>query len=140
MDIDSITGEIVDSAYKIHTELGPGLLESVYEMVLAKELSERGIRIERQVPVNFSFNGLSFDDGFRIDLFVERLVVVELKSLECLAPVHYKQLQTYLRLAKVSVGFLINFGGATLKEGFHRVVNDYKPLPGSKFTGRRFHS
>jgi GxxExxY protein len=137
METNIITGQIIDSSIKIHKDLGPGLLESVYEMVLAKELTERGFHVERQVPVNFSFNGMNFDDGFRIDLFVEREVVVELKSIERLAPVHFKQLQTYLRLVKVSVGLLINFGGATLMEGVRRVVNDYKPLPGSEFTARR---
>lgn len=134
MELDNVTGQIVDAAYKIHVELGPGLLESVYEAVLAKELGNRGLHVERQLPVNFQFNGLSFDDGFRMDLYVERSVVVELKSLECLASVHYKQLLTYLRLIDARVGLLINFGAATLKEGLHRVVNDYKPPPGSKFS------
>lgn len=127
--IDDITGQIVDAAFKVHTSLGPGLLESVYEMVLAKELETRGLQTERQKPVSFEFDGLRFEDAFRVDLLVEGLVVVELKSVETLAPVHSKQLLTYLRLLHLSVGLLINFGAATLKEGLHRIVNNYTPSP-----------
>jgi GxxExxY protein len=126
-DIDEITGEIVDAAFKLHTRLGPGLLESVYEMVLAKELERRGLKVERQKPISFEFDGLHFEDGFRVDLLVEGVVVVELKSVEKLAPVHGKQILTYLRLLNLPVGLLINFGASTLKEGLQRVVNHYQP-------------
>ena len=126
-EIDDITGEIVDAAYKLHTRLGPGLLESVYEVVLAKELERRGLKVERQKSVPFEFDGMRFEEGFRADLLVEGVVVVELKSVENLAPVHSKQLLTYLRLLNLTTGLLINFGAATLKEGLHRVVNGYKP-------------
>lgn len=128
-EIDEITGEIVDAAIKLHTHLGPGLLESIYEIVLARELERRGLRIERQEAVSFDFDGMHFNEGFRVDLLVEGVVVVELKSVERLAPVHSKQVLTYLRLLKLPVGLLINFGGATLKEGLHRIVNNYAPSP-----------
>lgn len=126
---DRLTGEIVDAAYRIHTKLGPGLLESVYEAVLARSLEQRGLKVERQKPVPIEFDGLRFDEGFRIDLLVDDRVVVELKSVEQLAPVHSKQLLTYIRLLDLRVGLLINFGAATLKEGVRRVVNAYMPEP-----------
>jgi len=127
-EIDDITGEIVDAALKIHQGLGPGLLESVYEMVLSKALEKRGLKVERQKPITFVYDDVTFDDGFRVDLLVDERVVVELKSVEKLAPVHSKQLLTYIRLMKLPVGLLINFGASTLKEGLHRIVND---LPSS---------
>lgn len=128
-ELDEITGQIVDAAVKLHTKLGPGLLESVYELVLARELVRRGLNVERQVPVSFDFDGIHFDDGFRVDLLVQGSVIVELKSVEKLAPVHSKQVLTYLRLLNQPIGLLINFGGATLKEGLHRIVNNYVPPP-----------
>jgi GxxExxY protein len=126
-DIDEITGIIVDAAYKIHTGLSPGLLESVYEAVLAHKLEIRGLFVERQKMVSFEYDGLRFDEGLRLDLLVEDLVVVELKSVEKIAPVHGKQVLTYLRLLHLPVGLLINFGAYTLKEGLHRIVNNYHP-------------
>ncbi len=126
-ELDEITGEIVDAAMKVHMRLGPGLLESVYEAVLARELERRGLKVERQKRVVFEFDGMQFDEGLRIDLFVDDVVLVELKSIESLAPVHPKQVLTYLRLLKVPVGLLLNFGAATMKEGLHRIVNNYVP-------------
>lgn len=128
-DVDDITGNIVDAAYKLHVGLGPGLLESVYEVVLDRELQRRGLRVERQKLVSFEFDGMRFDEGLRLDLLVESTVIVELKSVERLAPVHSKQVLTYLRLLNLPVGLLINFGAATLKEGLHRIVNNYSPSP-----------
>lgn len=122
-ELDDITGNIIDAAMKIHRELGPGLLESVYEVVLARDVQRRGFRVERQRPVRIEYDGLVFEEGFRADLVVDARVIVELKSVEHLAPVHPKQLLTYLRLMHLEVGLLINFGSATLKEGLHRVVN-----------------
>ena len=122
-ELDEITGAVVDASLKIHRELGPGLLESVYEVVLARELDRRGFQVERQKPIRFEYDGMVFEEGFRTDLLIEGRVVVELKSVENLAPVHSKQLLTYLRLMNLPVGLLINFGAATLKEGLHRVVN-----------------
>lgn len=128
-ELDEITGMIVDAAYKLHTGLGPGLLESVYEAVLARDLERKTLRVERQKVVAFEYDGMHFEEGLRLDLLVEDRVIVELKSVEKLAPVHSKQLLTYLRLMDLRVGLLINFGAATLKEGLHRVVNNYRPSP-----------
>jgi iron complex transport system substrate-binding protein len=125
--LDDITGEIVDAAYQIHTQLGPGLLESVYEIVLARELEQRGIHVERQKSVSFEFNGMRFEDAFKTDLLVEGIVVVELKSVEKMVPVHNKQLLTYLRLLQLQVGLLLNFGASTMKEGIVRIVNGLSP-------------
>ena len=122
-DVNLITGQIVDAAYRLHTRLGPGLLESVYEAVLARSLEQRGLHVERQKPVSFEFDGMRFEDAFRVDLLVENLVVVELKSVEKLVPVHPKQVLTYLRLLDLPVGLLINFGAATLKDGVRRISN-----------------
>jgi iron complex transport system substrate-binding protein len=122
--LDDITGAVVDTAMRIHIELGPGLLESVYEVVLARSLAKKGFQVEQQKVIRFEYDGMEFDEGFRMDLLVEGRVVVEIKSLETLAPVHSKQLLTYLRLTNLPVGLLINFGAATLKEGLHRVVNN----------------
>ena len=123
MRINDITAAIVDAALQIHKDLWPGLLESVYEAVLAKKLEARGLRVERQKPLRFEYDGLVFDEGFRMDLLVADHVVVELKSVEQLAPVHKKQLLTYVKLARKPVGLLINFGGAMLKDGIVRVIN-----------------
>jgi GxxExxY protein len=121
--LDDITGEIVDAAYKLHVGLGPGLLESVYEIVLARDLERRGLKVERQKSISFGYDGLQFVDCLRVDLLVASCVPVEIKSVERLAAVHPKQLLTYLRLLSLPVGLLINFGASTLKEGLHRVVN-----------------
>ena len=126
-ELDDITGAVVDAAIKMHRELGPGLLESVYEVVLARALEKRGFRVERQKSIRFEYDGMVFEEGFRVDLLVEGRVVVEIKSVENLAPVHSKQLLTYLRLMRLPVGLLINFGEAILKEGLHRVVNNLTP-------------
>ncbi len=125
--IDDVTGIIVDAAYKIHTGLGPGLLESVYEAVLARDLECRGLNVQRQVSVPFDYDGMHFNEGLRIDLLVEYKVIVELKSIEKLAPVHPKQLLTCLRLMNLPAGLVINFGAATFKEGIQRIVNNYRP-------------
>jgi GxxExxY protein len=130
-EIDLITGEVVDAAYRLHTRLGPGLLESVYESVLSRMLERRGLLVERQKPVTFDFDGMRFEEGFRVDLLVQNQVVVELKSVEKLSPVHAKQLLTYLRLLDLRVGFLINFGALRMKEGLRRVVNAHAASPDS---------
>jgi GxxExxY protein len=126
MTENEIAKVIVDAAFKIHTTLGPGLLESVYEVVLARELEKRGLVVERQKPVKIVFDGMIFDEGYRIDLLVNDLVVVEIKSVETMAPVHKKQLLTYLRLANKRLGLLINFGAPLIKDGIVRVVNGLK--------------
>ena len=126
-ELDDITGAIVDASMQIHRGLGPGLLESVYEAVLARALERRGLHVARQPIVRFEYDGMVFEEGLRVDLLVESRVVVEVKSVARLAPVHGKQLLTYLRLMHVPVGLLVNFGAATLREGLHRVVNDLPP-------------
>jgi len=114
---------VVDAAVKVHRALGPGLLESVYEVVLAHELDGRGLRVERQVPVAIEFDGLKFDEGFRADMIVESKVILELKSVERVTPAHKKQIQTYLKLTRKKLGFLLNFGDALMKDGITRAVN-----------------
>ena len=126
-DIDEISGVVLDVAIRLHRELGPGLLESVYEVLLAGRLEAMGYRADRQKPISVEFEGVRFDAAFRADLLVEERLLVEIKSVDRLQPVHSKQLLTYLRLIKQPVGLLINFGGETLKEGVRRVVNDYRP-------------
>lgn len=123
MTENDIARIVVDACYKIHTTLGPGLLESVYEIVLQRELESRGLRVRRQVPVSIVWEGVTFEEGFRADLIVNDLVIIELKSVEKLAPVHGKQLLTYLRLMKLRLGLLINFGEALIKDGIKRVAN-----------------
>jgi GxxExxY protein len=115
--------KIMDGAFEIHRTLGPGLLESVYEAILARKLQDAGLAVERQAPIPIRFEDMTFDEGFRADLIVERRVIVELKSVERLQPVHGKQLLTYLRLSGCRLGLLINFGEHLLKHGFKRVVN-----------------
>jgi GxxExxY protein len=121
--LDDVTGTIIDAALRIHRELGPGLLESVYECILQRDLLRRGLRVDRQKTIAFDFDGMHFDEGLKVDLLVNDAVVVELKSVENLLPVHKKQVLTYLRLLRRPVGLLINFGAPTLKEGLHRIVN-----------------
>ena len=120
---NEIAREIVDAAFKIHQRLGPGLLESVYEIVLANELRKRGLQALRQVPVPIIWDEVRFEEGFRADLLVENKVIVELKSKEKVIPVDKKQLLTHLRLADKRLGLLINFGEELIKNGITRVVN-----------------
>ena len=120
---NEIAGIVVDAAYHVHRKLGPGLLESVYEIVLAHELEKRGLKVERQVPVAIVFDDIRFDEGFRADLIVEDKVIIELKSVENIVPVHKKQLLTYLRLTGKKLGLLINFGSELIRDGISRVVN-----------------
>lgn len=126
-EIDLVSGDVVDVALRIHREIGPGLLESVYETILASKLAEMGYSVVRQQPIDIEFEGLRFAGAFRIDLLVDERLLVEIKSVERLLPVHGKQLLTYLRLTRQPVGLLINFGCETLKEGLKRIVNDYRP-------------
>jgi GxxExxY protein len=125
--LDGITGEIIDAAYRLHRNLGPGLLKSVYEVILAREFERRRLRATRQESVSFDYDGLHFRDCLRVDLLVESRVVVEIKSVERLLPVHPRQLLTYLRLMNLRVGLLINFGAPTLREGLQRIVNELPP-------------
>ena len=124
MTENEIAKIIVDAAFQIHKRLGPGLLETVYEVVLAHVLSRRGLKVERQVPMAIVFDGIKFDEGFRADLIVEDKVIIELKSVEKVIPVHKKQLLTYLRLTDKKLGLLINFGSELIRDGISRVVNN----------------
>ncbi|HEU6452368.1 MAG TPA: GxxExxY protein [Gemmatimonadaceae bacterium] len=126
---DDITGQIIDAALRIHRRTGPGLLESVYETLVAAELRRRGFTVERQKAASLEFDGFHFEQALRLDLLVERTVAVEIKSVEQLKPVHKAQLLTYVRLLDLPVGLLINFGGAALKDGLVRVVNDLPHSP-----------
>lgn len=125
--IDRVSGVVVDEAIRIHRELGPGLFESVYEAILAGRLTARGFAVERQFAVPVVFDGQTFEAGFRVDILVERLLVLEIKSVEQLTKAHAMQLLTYLRLLKQPVGLLLNFSGATMKEGIRRIVNNHRP-------------
>lgn len=125
--IDLVTADVVGEAIRIHRELGPGLLESVYETVLAGSLHRLGYRIDRQKPIDIEFDGLRFPAAFRIDLFVDDRLILEIKSVEQIGRAHGKQLLTYLRLTHQPVGLILNFAAATMKEGIQRVVNDYRP-------------
>lgn len=129
MKHDEIARLVVECAFELHKELGPGLLESVYEVLLADALRELGLAVERQKPIPICFRGKRFDEGFRADLLVENLVLIELKSVETLARVHRKQVLTYLRLMNLQLGLLINFGGALLKGNIERLVNGLEEPP-----------
>lgn len=132
LDVEQLSAVAVDTAFHLHRDLGPGLLESVYEAVLARMLEEPGLQVKRQVSVAFDFNGMHFNEGLRVDLLVDGCLVIELKSVEKLAPVHAKQLLTYLRLLNLPVGLLVNFGAATFKEGIRRVVNNHQDFASSR--------
>lgn len=126
-DIDRISGDVVDVAIRLHRDLGPGLLESVYETVLAAKLARMGYAVQTQVPVTIRFEDMRFENAFRIDLLVDDRLIVEIKSVERPTAAHAKQLLTYLRLTDRRVGLLINFGGATLKEGIRRLSTITNP-------------
>jgi GxxExxY protein len=121
--MNSISGKIVDAALHVHKSLGPGLLESVYEVVLAHELQRRGLYVVRQHPVPIEYDEIRLQIGFRADLLIEDKIIVEIKSVEAIAPVHKMQLLTYLRLADKRLGLLINFNVALIKDGIYRIVN-----------------
>lgn len=120
---EALTETVIGTAIRIHRELGPGLLESVYEALLAHALIRQGLRVLRQQPVSLRYDGLTIDESFRVDLLIEHQLVIELKSTVRIEPVFARQLLTYLRLMNLPVGLLINFGGVTLKEGLQRVIN-----------------
>jgi len=131
-DIEQIAKDVLDISVRLHRDLGPGLLESVYEAILAAKLASLGYSVARQRPIDIEFEGLRFDAAFRIDLLVDDLLLIEIKSVERLNPAHAKQLLTYLRLTKQPLGLLINFGGATLMEGVRRLANNYNPVASSR--------
>jgi GxxExxY protein len=123
MHENEIARQVVDAAYKIHVQFGPGLLESAYEAMLAHELRKRGLQVTQQQPIPVVYEGVRLEVGYRADLVVEDKVIVELKSVEQVAPVHKKQLLTYLKVADKRLGLLINFGAALIKDGITRIVH-----------------
>jgi len=122
MRINILSGQILDAAIEVHRELGPGLLESAYEHCLCYELQLRGLRYERQVALPVVYKGIELDCGYRLDILVENLIVIELKAVECLEDIHMAQVLTYLRLSKMPLGLLINFNVPLLKDGFKRLA------------------
>ena len=124
MNENEIGSLIVETAVYLHQKLGPGLLESVYEMILFKLLVQKGLKVQRQVSIPIEFEGELFDEGFRADLVVEEKVIIELKSVEKIAPVHKKQLLTYLKFTNTKLGYILNFGTELMKDGIKRIVND----------------
>jgi iron complex transport system substrate-binding protein len=130
--IEELAAVAVDHGLSIHRELGPGLLESVYETVLAARLTRSGFRAERQRPVAVACDGLIFPDAFRVDIVVEDRLIIEVKSVEALARVHAKQLLTYLRLSHRPLGLLMNFGATTFRDGLRRIVNDHQDFASSR--------
>jgi GxxExxY protein len=129
MEPNDVAAQIVDAAYKLHTQLGPGLLETMFEVGLAYELGKRGLCVRRQVPVPIEFDSLKFDEGFRIDLLGEESIIVEIKSVERNHPVRAKQLRTNLVLAKLQLGLVLNFGLERMKDGITRIVNGLAEPP-----------
>ena len=123
MELNEISGAIIDHSIKIHSSLGPGLLESVYQRILAYELRKSNFTVETEVPVPVRWDGHIIDEGFRADMIVNGLVLIELKSVETISKVHPKQVLTYLKLTKLKLGLLINFGAPLLKDGIHRIAN-----------------
>jgi GxxExxY protein len=131
-DLETMAADVIDVSFRLHRDLGPALLESVYETVLAAKLEQLGCDVRRQAPVSFVFEGLAFEAAFRIDLLVNERLIVEIKSVERLSTAHAKQLLTYLRLTGQPLGLLINFAGATLKEGLRRIVNGHTAFASSR--------
>lgn len=127
MRIDDLSAVAVDEAIAVHRLLGPGLLESVYETVLARRIAERGLQVERQHIVPLTIGKDHFDAAFRVDILVEGRLVLEIKAAEHISNAHSRQLLTYLRILRQPVGLLLNFSGATMKEGIKRIVNDHRP-------------
>jgi GxxExxY protein len=122
-ELNAISGQVVDAAIAVHTELGPGLLESVYEIALAYELRQREFHVERQIPVPVQYRGIRFDEGYRLDLVVNDIVIVEIKSIEAVTAIHRKQILTYLRLTNRPLGLILNFNVNLMKDGISRIAN-----------------
>ncbi|HEX4738562.1 MAG TPA: GxxExxY protein [Allosphingosinicella sp.] len=131
-DVEELATLAVDCGFWIHKELGPGPLETVYEAVMEASLVRRGVFVERQKPIAIEFDGMVLGEGFRADLLLESRLIIEIKSIDRLAPVHGRQLLTYLRLTKQPLGLLMNFGGGTFREGLKRVVNNHGPFASSR--------
>jgi len=124
--IDITAATIVDSVFKVHTKLGPGLLESAYEACLAHELRKRGLKVDRQIPQPVHYDDIVIDVGYRIDLLIDDSIIIELKAVEQVLPIHHAQLMTYLKLSGQTLGFLINFNTVLIKNGIKRMANNFQ--------------
>ncbi|MEA3051790.1 MAG: hypothetical protein QOG72_693 [Sphingomonadales bacterium] len=131
-NVEDLATIAVECGLRVHRELGPGLFESVYEAVMAAVLRRKGLLVERQKPIPLEFDGMALGEGFRADLLVEKRLLIEIKSIDRLTPVHSRQLLTYLRLTKQPIGLLMNFGGETFREGLKRIVNNHDPFAPSR--------
>ncbi len=127
MQVEELATKAIHAAFQIHRGLGPGLLESVYERILASKLKQLGLKVRVQEPIDFQFDGLQFKNGFRVDLLINDQLIIEVKSVEALLPVHSKQVFTYLKLMGLPLGLLINFSGASFKDGCKRILHGYSP-------------
>lgn len=127
-ELDAIARTVVDTAFRLHRDLGPGLLESAYEALLSAKLASLGLHVERQVPIDARFEDIDLPAAYRVDLLVERAVVIEIKSVEHPSPAHAKQVLTYLKLGHFPLGFVINFGAPMFKDGIKRLINHTVPL------------
>lgn len=125
MEINELTFKVIGLALKIHRNVGPGLLESAYENALVYELKQAGLEVKQQLPLPFVYNDVKLDIGYRIDILVENLLILEVKSVETIAPVHFAQTLTYIRLSNMRLGLLINFNCTSLKENIHRIINGF---------------
>jgi GxxExxY protein len=137
MDVEELARIAIDCGLSLHRDLGPGLLESAYEKLLAASLARRGVTVERQRLIPIEYDGISLPDGFRADLLLEDQLIIEIKCVDRLSPVHNRQLLTYLRLAGLPLGLLMNFGGETFREGLKRVVNGHGPFAPSRLCVNR---
>ena len=127
-ELDHLASIVVDCGFHIHANLGPGLLESAYEMILFEKLKKQGLQVERQVPINIDYDGIQIEAAFKADLIIQRMLVVELKATEGMPPLYGRQLLTYLKLMNLPLGLLINFGMGTFKQGVRRVANNHSDL------------
>lgn len=131
-NIEEISAIVVDAGLKLHRDIGPGLLESAYELILTEKLVSSGLIVDRQMPINIHYDGIDIEHAFRIDLLINKQLIVEIKSTEQTLPVHAKQVITYLRLMNLQLGLLLNFGMPTFKDGVRRLVNNHKNFASSR--------
>jgi iron complex transport system substrate-binding protein len=138
MDIEQLCSIVVDAGFKLHKDIGPGLLESAYEIMLAAKLEATGLKVDRQMPIDLLYDGVAISSAFRLDLLVEDRLIIELKSTEATLPVHAKQVVTYLRLMGLTHGFVMNFGTPTCKDGVRRLLNDPSLFVSSRLRANKF--
>jgi GxxExxY protein len=131
-DVEELSAIVVDVGFKLHRDLGPGLLENAYELILVQKLISLGLEVDRQMPIHIQYDGLKIENAFRVDLLVSKQLLIEIKSTEQTLPVHSKQVITYLRLMNLSLGLLINFGTPTFKDGVRRLVNNHQNFASSR--------